>query len=306
MFWWWPEVFEPIGGPIAQRQLGLHWSRVYDVVPCKRGFCMVSPSAGGVPDLLAWMAEHGFVPEPVDLTDIRALGNSLMGALRGFALQLDATEVFDGGQARHVPFGEVLTIPQVSESPQHAARQLLPPRRRHPRRRARPVRPLLRDPVPAAAGAPGRGRSPGRQLDELLDEWAATSPSAAEPGGDPAALPLAGVRVVDFTHVLAGPFATRVLADLGAEVLKVQTDVRAQGAHGNAYPYFAMWNRSKSSITLNMGDERAGAVLRRLVEAVRRCGRELLRRRARRVGRWLVRPVVVERADHLPVDARRR
>ena len=66
------------------------------------------------------------------------------------------------------------------------------------------------------------------------------------------------MRIVDFTHVLAGPFATRVLADLGAEVLKVQTDVRAQGAHGNPYPYFAMWNRSKSSITLNMSDPTGG------------------------------------------------
>ena len=80
MFWWWPDAFAPIGGPVAQRQLGLHWSRIYDVVPCRRGFCMVSPSAGGVPDLLAWMAERGHVPVPVDITDILALGNSLSWA----------------------------------------------------------------------------------------------------------------------------------------------------------------------------------------------------------------------------------
>ena len=173
MFWWWPEVFEPIGGPIAQRQLGLHWSRVYDVVPCKRGFCMVSPSAGGVPDLLAWMAELGFVPEPVDITDIRALGDSVMGALRGFALQLDATEVFDGGQARHVPFGEVLTVPAGVGVAAARGAWLLPPRRRHRRRRARAVRPLLRDPVHRRRWRPPAEPLTDAALDELIAEWAA-------------------------------------------------------------------------------------------------------------------------------------
>ena len=67
--------------------------------------------------------------------------------------------------------------------------------------------------------------------------------------------------------MLAGPFATRVLADLGAEVIKVQTELRSQTSAHNSYPYFAMWNRSKKSIVLNMADPRALAVLRRLVEA---------------------------------------
>lgn len=264
MFWWWPEVFEPIGGPVAHRQLGLHWSRIYDVVPCKRGFCMVSPSAGGVPDLLAWMAEYGHVPEPCDMTDIRALGNSLMGALRAFCLELDATEIFDGGQARHVPFGEVLTIAQVSESPQHLARGFF--------RRVDgtgvdvpgPFAHFSETPAPPPLSPPD-GPLDDAALDALLTGWA-TTPPVGSATGDPAALPLAGVRIVDFTHVLAGPFATRVLADLGAEVIKVQTEIRSLGANGNSYPYFAMWNRSKKSINLNMADARAVDVLRRLVE----------------------------------------
>lgn len=267
MYWWWPEAFVAIGGPIAGRQASLHWSTAYDVVPCRRGHCMVSPSAGGVPDLLAWMAEHGHVPEPIadDPTNPLAMVQSYMTALRAFAAELDATEVFEGGQARHVPFGEVLTVPQVCASPQHAARGFF---RSVDGTSVRVPGPLARfGATPCPPPAPPPGAPDSTALAELIERWAAApAPAIDPPQADAAALPLAGVRIIDFTHVLAGPFATRVLADLGAEVLKVQTDARAFGAHGNGYPYFAMWNRSKQSISLNMADPRALGTLRQLVE----------------------------------------
>ena len=63
---------------------------------------------------------------------------------------------------------------------------------------------------------------------------------------------LRGIRVLDFTWLLAGPYATRILADFGAEVIKVQSRKTATGAESNASGYFNTWNRNKLSITLDM------------------------------------------------------
>ena len=63
---------------------------------------------------------------------------------------------------------------------------------------------------------------------------------------------LNGLRVLDFTRVLAGPYATRILADFGAEVIKIQSKKTARGAESNTSGYFTTWNRNKRSITLDM------------------------------------------------------
>ena len=73
--------------------------------------------------------------------------------------------------------------------------------------------------------------------------------------------PLNGVTVIDLTRVLAGPYCTMVLADLGARVIKVETpaggdDSRAFGPFvGGRSAYFMSINRGKESITLDLKDE---------------------------------------------------
>ena len=84
-------------------------------------------------------------------------------------------------------------------------------------------------------------------------------------------LPLAGVRVVDLTRVLSGPFCTALLADLGADIVKVETPgegdtVRAQGAIVNGFSsYFANYNRNKRGITLNLRKPEGRDILARLI-----------------------------------------
>jgi formyl-CoA transferase/CoA:oxalate CoA-transferase len=84
--------------------------------------------------------------------------------------------------------------------------------------------------------------------------------------------PLRGIRVIDLSRVLAGPFCTMTLADLGAEIIKVE--IPGRGDDTRAYPpfikgqssYFLSLNRGKKSITLNLKTKEAREALYRLVE----------------------------------------
>src|SRR5580692_11784212 len=66
------------------------------------------------------------------------------------------------------------------------------------------------------------------------------------------ALPLEGIRVLDFTWVVAGPAATRVLADQGAEVIKVERKVSEFVIGTRRAGLMADLNRNKRSIAINM------------------------------------------------------
>jgi crotonobetainyl-CoA:carnitine CoA-transferase CaiB-like acyl-CoA transferase len=78
--------------------------------------------------------------------------------------------------------------------------------------------------------------------------------------------PLDGVRILDFTHVLAGPFATRVLGDMGADVVKVSSVERALAANEPSHPYYLMWNRNKRALALDMANEESRPICRQLCE----------------------------------------
>jgi len=77
---------------------------------------------------------------------------------------------------------------------------------------------------------------------------------------------LQGLRIIDFTWVLAGPFATRILADYGAEVIKVQSEVTMGATQHNLSGYFNTWNRNKLGIALNLSQPQGIEVAKRLVQ----------------------------------------
>lgn len=84
--------------------------------------------------------------------------------------------------------------------------------------------------------------------------------------------PLAGLKVLDLTRVLAGPFCTMLLSDLGAEVVKIERpitgdDSRYFGPFKNGQSlYFLSLNRAKKSISLNLKTEEGKRILKELVK----------------------------------------
>jgi crotonobetainyl-CoA:carnitine CoA-transferase CaiB-like acyl-CoA transferase len=87
--------------------------------------------------------------------------------------------------------------------------------------------------------------------------------------------PLAGIRVLDFTHAAAGPFATMLLADMGADIVKVERPPRGDGARSMGAPlpgfaagesdYFQSLNRNKRSVGIDLSRPEGAALAKRLV-----------------------------------------
>jgi formyl-CoA transferase len=85
-------------------------------------------------------------------------------------------------------------------------------------------------------------------------------------------LPLADLRVLDLTQVLAGPFCTMMLGDLGADVIKVERPGEGDGSRrwgppfeGGESAYFMQVNRNKRSIAIDLADRAGREVVRRLI-----------------------------------------
>jgi CoA:oxalate CoA-transferase len=86
------------------------------------------------------------------------------------------------------------------------------------------------------------------------------------------AKPLQGIRVLDLTQVLFGPFSTMLLSDLGAEVIKIERPEVGDIARGNGpfvenvSTYFLSLNRGKKSLTLDLSQEQGRELFLKLVE----------------------------------------
>lgn len=74
---------------------------------------------------------------------------------------------------------------------------------------------------------------------------------------------LEGVRIVDFSWVVAGPFCTKLLALMGAEVIKIESATRAQ--YKNRSAWFSVLNNSKLSCTVNLSTDHGKDLVKRLI-----------------------------------------
>lgn len=79
---------------------------------------------------------------------------------------------------------------------------------------------------------------------------------------------LQGIKVIEFTHMVMGPSVGMILADMGAEVIKVEPigGDKTRRLKGSGAGYFPMYNRNKKSICIDMKSEKGAALARQLVD----------------------------------------
>lgn len=180
-------------------------------------------------------------------------------------------EIFVACQERRIPFAPVYTIAEVLENEHLRARDhfvdLAAPDGRGVTVPGAPYR-LSVTPARPAGNAPKLGQD-NHRLDEL------DGPRKPPIGGAGDRLPLAGVRVVDFSAVIAGPICARVLADYGAEVIKIESrrhidSLRMSENNPDGDPehdsMFHFMNRNKKSVTINIATERGRELALELVQ----------------------------------------
>jgi crotonobetainyl-CoA:carnitine CoA-transferase CaiB-like acyl-CoA transferase len=126
-------------------------------------------------------------------------------------------------------------------------------------------------PPPGATGE--RRRAAEEQRTDVNSGTQNLAPARATAAGSSGNGPLDGMRIVSFDHVLAGPYGTTILAELGADVIKVESSKGGMdpfrffgsGEDPNVSPRFLEFNRNKRSFTVNLKHPKGQSVLHDLV-----------------------------------------
>jgi crotonobetainyl-CoA:carnitine CoA-transferase CaiB-like acyl-CoA transferase len=203
-------------------------------------------------------------------------GELVGAAIIALCAKLPGRDLVDTGQRRHLLVCPVNTVVDLAKDEHLRARGFYQEVEQPPLGRTvtLPVSAFRPGGVPIhARPAPSLGQHTSEVLKEAADlaSKPAPSPSPA-PTHD---LPLQGLRVLDFCWLIAGPLGTRLLADLGAEVIKVESSARMDriregmvsppgGSTINTAPVFNDCNTNKKSIALNLGTPKGIEIAKRL------------------------------------------
>lgn len=247
---------------IAPRQKSLHWSRAYEVLPCKTGYCMITAAPAPMA-LLDWLVEteEPGAAELASGTDPwePQFGPKLVALAANMARKHDSGTMFWEAQGRHLAWGEVQTIAQLAHNPQLEYRDAFTASPTVPSVRRTRFPAVFEGTTPDAPDGPVPGT-----VDELLADWAPRDRSATGPVDG--RRPLEGVRVLDMSWVLAGPFCCRLLGDLGADIVKMQTATRIATVNDPEHAFYPVYNRSKRSLALDMKAPGAMEIARKVIE----------------------------------------
>ncbi|MDB5987568.1 MAG: CoA transferase [Nevskia sp.] len=220
-----------------------------------------------------WVGEPRLLsPEFAHMRERIAKRAEFEALLKPWLLTQNKRELFERGQQAGLAWGYIATLPEALDDVQLQSRKFF-------------VEAKLAD---------GRvGRMPGAPFRGAAVSWTDSAASrAAVPAADAVAdsatrkrvinakpiaatakrlAPLAGIKVVDFTHDWAGPHATRVLADYGADIFKVEYPKRLDSSRGgykkliNEHPRFWNLHRGKQAAALDLKDSAQLEACRELI-----------------------------------------
>jgi crotonobetainyl-CoA:carnitine CoA-transferase CaiB-like acyl-CoA transferase len=236
----------------------------------------------------AWVAELG-IDSPYDASEWSqpeyraAHADITTGVIERLCRRHDRDELFHEGQRRRMLVMPASTAADLAGSEHLAQRSFLAATdHEHLGRELTDVGPPYRFSA-TPARIPRRAPRLGEHTAEVIAELAGPrAPSARPPGsaGTAGAVPpgrlMEGIRVADFCWLIAGPSATRMLADYGADVIKIESrsrldNIRAIGVQPgepgsiDTNGVFNDCNTSKRSVTLNLGHPRGIELARELV-----------------------------------------
>jgi crotonobetainyl-CoA:carnitine CoA-transferase CaiB-like acyl-CoA transferase len=271
---------------IAERHGSLHWTRYFRVTRCQDGYA-VHCTLGDWTSLIEWVNADGkaqdlLEPAWQDFNHRRDHCVHLFDVLDEWAKEYRVAELVDGAQLRRLPYAAVLLPEALPNTPQLQERGFFTPVRHEElgTTLTYPGAPYLFSRTPWRI----RRRPPlvGEHSAEVMAEIAGsrvrgwegprvqsrerTSHDREPETGDQKLLALDGIRVIDFTWIVAGPVATRILADHGAEVTKIERrdalelSARRRGLTGSL-------NRNKQSIVINMNSTRGIELAKELITA---------------------------------------
>jgi len=267
-------------GIVPKRNSGVYSHVAHRIFPSSDGYLAggYSGSARMWDDLLAWMVEEG---EAGGLNDAKWQDpvyrwrhrEHVDTTIASFTRRRNSDDVAAEARRRALPWAAVATPKDLLENPQLAARKYLIP-----------IRTKSGDiydvgyPYDSACDSWDGTLSEPLTVDDNA-QWKAfprPAPIPRQIPGRPEDGALSGLRVLDLTWVLAGPYVTKLLGEHGADIIKVESKHRhdptrfseSMRLRPNSGPddsgYFINFNRNKRGITLNLRNDDGVAILQKL------------------------------------------